>query len=66
MKVELDQMVEYQYGSTEARRLIRNLEDTHMKIQENMKSKLAKYLDPLLEVPSVDKYHWCFALILYP
>ena len=31
-----------------------------------MKSKLAKYLDPLLEFPSSDKYHWWFYLMLNP
>ena len=31
-----------------------------------MKSKISKYLDPLLEVISQDKYHWWFALMLDP
>ena len=31
-KVELDQMAEEQYGSGEARHMIRNLEETHTKI----------------------------------
>ena len=31
-----------------------------------MKSKLDKYLEPLLYIPSEDKYHWWFALIIYP
>ena len=29
-----------------------------------MKSKLAKYLDPLFEVPSAYKYHWYFDLMI--
>ena len=29
-----------------------------------MKRKLAKYLEPLLEVTSSDKYHWWFALMI--
>ena len=33
---------------------------------EKMRSKLTKYLEPLLEVPSVDKYQWWFGLILDP
>ena len=57
-------MVEEQDGLSEARYLRRNLDETHMKMQENVRSKLAKYLEPLLEVPSVDKYHWQFALML--
>ena len=43
-----------------------NLEETHIKIWGNMKRKLAKYLGPLLEVPSENKYHWCFSLMLNP
>ena len=31
-----------------------------------MKRKLAKYLEPLLEVTSSDKYHWWFALMIDP
>ena len=37
-----------------------------MKKWENVKSKLVKYLDPLLEVSSEDKYHWWFALMINP
>ena len=37
-----------------------------MKMRENVKRKIASYLDPLLEVPSEDKYHWWFYLILDP
>ena len=37
-----------------------------MKIWENVKRKLPKYLESLLEVPSSDKYHWWFALMLNP
>ena len=57
LKVELEKMVEEQYGLAEAINLRRNLEETHMKMQENMKRKLANYLGPLLEVTSTDKYH---------
>ena len=35
-------------------------------MRENLMSKLATYLDPLLEVPSAEKYHWRFVLILNP
>ena len=35
-------------------------------MRENVKRKMAKYLDPPLEVPSADKYHWWFALIIDP
>ena len=66
LKVELDQMVENQDGLAQARQLKMNLEETHMKMRENVKSKLAKYLELLLEVPSEDKFHWRFALILDP
>ena len=45
--------------------MIRNLEETYMKIRENVKIKLDKYLQTLLEVTSADKYHWWFALMLY-
>ena len=51
LKVELYQMMEDQDGSGEARQLRRNLDETHTKMRENMKKKLAKYLEPLLEVP---------------
>ena len=57
MKVDLDQMAEEQDGLGEARHLRRKLEETHTKMWENVKSKLAKYLKPLLDVPSSDKYH---------
>ena len=30
----------------------RNLEETHIKIRQNLRSKLAKYLETLLEVTS--------------
>ena len=59
-------MVEDQDGLREARHLRRNLEETHMKMWENVKIKLYNYLEPLLEVPSADKYHWQFSLILDP
>ena len=58
LKFELYQMVEDQDGLVEARRLRRNLEETHTKMQINVKSKLTKYLDPLTHVPLLDKYHW--------
>ena len=32
----------------------------------NVKIKLAKYLEPLLDFPSADKRHWWFVLILDP
>ena len=35
-----------------------------MKMKEIVKSKLAKYPEPLLEVLSADKYHWWFASML--
>ena len=65
MKVELYRMVEEQDGLGEAINLSRNLEKTHMKIRGNMKSKLEKYLEPLLHVPLSEKYHRWFSLILY-
>ena len=37
-----------------------------MKMRENVKRKLAKYLRPLLQVPSADNYHWWFTLMLNP
>ena len=52
LKVELDQMVEEKDDLEEARHLRRNLEQTHMKMQEDIKIKPDKYLEPLLEVPS--------------
>ena len=57
LKVGLYQMVGDQDGLAEARQLIRNLEDTHIKMRENVKIKIANYLDPLLEVPSSDKLY---------
>ena len=42
LKVDLHQMVEEKDGLAESRQLIRNLEDTHNKIQESVKIKLAK------------------------
>ena len=58
--------MEYQDGLAEARQLRRKLEDTHMKMQKNLKSKLSKYLEPILEVPSADKNHWWFPLMIDP
>ena len=52
LKVELDHMVEDQDVLGEARKLRRKLEETHMKTRGNVKNKLAKYLEPLLEVTS--------------
>ena len=66
MNVDLDQTVEENGSLGEARQPRRKLEDKHMKMRENVKSKLAKYLELLLEVPSEDKFHWRFALILDP
>ena len=51
LKVKLDRMVEYQDGLEEAIQVRRNLEEMHMKMRENVNIKLAKYLEPLLEVP---------------
>ena len=51
LKVEFDQMVQEQDVLAEARILKRNLEDMHMKIRKTANIKLAKYLEPLLEVP---------------
>ena len=42
------------------------MEETYMKILGNVKSKLAKYLEPLLHVPQLDKFHWYFYLLLDP
>ena len=58
LKVDLYQMVEDKDGALEARKMGRYLEEAHMKMQGNVKRKLAKYLEPLLQVPSADKYHW--------
>ena len=44
LRMELYKMVEDQDGTVDARQLGRNLEETHMKIRENVNSKLAKYL----------------------
>ena len=59
-------MVEEQGGLGEARQLRRNLEETCVKIRENINIKLENYLEPLLCVPLSDKYHWWLALILDP
>ena len=66
MKVELEQMVEEQDGSGDARQLRSKLEETRIKMRENVKSKMTKYLEPLLHVPSAEKYHRWFALMLDP
>ena len=66
LKVELDHMVEEQYGSGEAIHLRRNLEETHTKIRGNVRTKLAKYLEPILELTPADKYQWWFELTLDP
>ena len=55
LKVELNQVVEDQDALGEAIHPRKNLKDTHMKIWENVKSKMAKYLDTLFEVPSAEK-----------
>ena len=57
LKVDFDQMMGEKYSLGEARQLRRNLEETHMKMRENLKRKLANYLDPFLEMPSSEKYH---------
>ena len=59
-------MVEEQDFLGEAKQLRRNLEETHTKMKEHLRRKLAKYFEPLLEVTSADKYHRWFALTLYP
>ena len=59
-------MVDNQDGLEEARQMIRNLEDTHLKIRGNVKITLAKYLETLFEVPSAVKYHRWFDLMLEP
>ena len=33
-------------------------------MRENVKRKMAKYLERLIDLPSADKCHWCFALML--
>ena len=50
LKVELDHMVADQDVLGEARHTRRILEEMHIKISENTKSKLDKYLEPLLGV----------------
>ena len=62
LKVELDKMVEQKDGLEVAIQPRSNLEETNKKIRENVKSKMAKYLEPLLEVPSADNYQLCFFL----
>ena len=52
LKLELDQILEEQDGPGEAIQTRRNLKDTHMITQENVRRKLDNYLGPLLEVPS--------------
>ena len=66
MKVEFEQMVKEQDSYEEARQTRRNLEVTHMKIWENVKRKMAKYIETLLEVPSEDKCQCWFALTIEP
>ena len=50
LKVDLYQMVDKQDDKGESRKMRRNLEEKHMKMRKNMKSKMAKYLEPLLNV----------------
>ena len=57
-------MVEEHDGLRDALHMRRNLEDMHTEMRENVMIKLAKYHEPLLEVPSEDKYHWWFYLML--
>ena len=65
-KLKLDQILEDQDGSGEARHMRRKMDETHMKTQGNVKSKLEKYLEPLIHVPLQEKYHWWLDLILDP
>ena len=37
-----------------------------MKMLENVKRKLAKYVETLLEVTSAENYHWWFYFITNP
>ena len=60
LKVVLGHMLEEQGGLADARQPRRNLEETHMKMREILKSKLDKYLEIILEVPSAYKYHRWF------
>ena len=66
LNVEFEQMVEEKDGSGEAKYRRGNLEETHKKMRENVKSKLANYLHPLLEVPSSYNWHWWPTLIIDP
>ena len=50
-KVNLDQMVEERVGLEKGYQLIKNLVNTHMKIRENKRIKIAKYYEPILEIP---------------
>ena len=66
LNVDLDQTVEENGSLGEARQPRRKLEDKHMKMRENVKSKLAKYLEPLFEATSAYKYYWWFSLMINP
>ena len=66
LKMELEQIVEDKDGLWDATQTRINLEEAHMKMRENVKNKLAKYLELLLEVPSADKYQWWFDLMPNP
>ena len=46
-------------------RLANNLLEIHYKILENVKDKLAPFIDHIIKAPDEIKFHWWFCLFLY-
>ena len=62
----LDTMVEDRGNSQDVENLRSNLLEVHSNMMYQVKDKLANFLAALLKIPAPTKYHYCFALFLYP
>ena len=66
MSKHLDTMVEDRGCSPDIENLPSNLLEVHSKMRSRVKDKLTNFLAPLLQIPEPTKYHYWFALFLYP
>ena len=53
-------------NSASSVRLSNHLIELHYKILENVKDKLAPFIEHLLKAPDENKFHWVFCLFLNP
>ena len=59
-------MVEERYNSPDAENLRSKLLEVHSKMRSWVKENITNVLVPLLKIPAPTKYHYWFALFLYP